>query len=679
MSFDDFPQELRVHGVGGPQARKMLGELSEEDVVTLPRTDCPDDPNTPFTDDDASRFVRRVREVTQPNASPSSVTHVKVEAYEWGGLTTGSWSKALWILYLPFSLINAAGWAHGATHTVATGKRRVLVRAHVALVHLLAALATCTYVAWMGYVVLDLVAIKWKVHVLEGDEVTGYAADAVGAWVPAAAPIVFAGIVAALLVAPVLISKFEAVGDQVGEPWPLVPSVGHPTFFAHEAVHRRLRRAHLVLASIAVAAVILQYVTKWNRMGLAIIVIAGVQAVLLAVLCAVDILARRRQVVVDDAVPAADYPWVRGARMPAGAGMAMLGTSLTHAAFAGLGILAQSRLADWPEDGPADGPPHQIDVGAELGASDLLSWMVVLVALMVGATAVRLATRRAPNGGPKAGLIVAMARHAPLANIFIIASIATPLLVYAWLNASGQWPSWRALVQWYDTYSFDDNAPAKRIGALLLLALPGVVFVALRGAHDSGPARLIGNVWDVLTFWPRRFHPYAAPCSAERAVPELRARIDQILVESELVVVAHSQGSVLSAAAIAERHATKPQGRRPTLVTFGSPLGTLYLPTGPAYIAPLLAAVKQATDHETLGGRWENYRRETDPVGAQVPYAINPPALQDPQAATTDDLGQSSERPPLERCPRWGTTAGHSHYLTDTAVRDAIQSLGPDD
>src|SRR5205823_2617741 len=110
------------------------------------------------------------------------------------------------------------------------------------------------------------------------------------------------------------------------------------------------------------------------------------------------------------------------------------------------------------------------------------------------------------------------------------------------------------LLGWYDTYKIRSQSLTQSLGQKLLLAIPPILWAVLSHPHDTGIARIIGNIWDVLTFWPRRFQPFAVPCTAERAVPELRQRIVEIVTDDgvdQLTVAAHSQGSVLAAAAIA--------------------------------------------------------------------------------------------------------------------------------
>jgi len=89
--------ELRVHGVSGTPPRNML----YTDPVALTRPgDVPDESHT------------HVKVYRKPTESKYGVGD-RVEAFHWGGLTSGSWFSAFWVLLLPFSLANVAGWAAG--------------------------------------------------------------------------------------------------------------------------------------------------------------------------------------------------------------------------------------------------------------------------------------------------------------------------------------------------------------------------------------------------------------------------------------------------------------------------------------------------------------------------------------------------------------------------------------
>jgi hypothetical protein len=136
MSPSPAAQEVRVHGVGGPQASKILGVLDETDTEVLPPPvlPAPSPPTTPGTAvhlfaDSKSRVVARIGE-------PAIV------AYEWGGLTLGSLQNALWVAYLPLTVLNVAGWS----------QRPGAGRGNRAVVHVLCGLGTLTYIGWLGYV-----------------------------------------------------------------------------------------------------------------------------------------------------------------------------------------------------------------------------------------------------------------------------------------------------------------------------------------------------------------------------------------------------------------------------------------------------------------------------------------------------------------------------------------------
>lgn len=87
--------ELRVHGVSGTPPRNML----YTDPVPLPMPD--------GVHPESHTHVKVYR---RPNAGDFGVDD-HVEAFHWGGLTSGSLLSAFWVLLLPFSMANVAGWA----------------------------------------------------------------------------------------------------------------------------------------------------------------------------------------------------------------------------------------------------------------------------------------------------------------------------------------------------------------------------------------------------------------------------------------------------------------------------------------------------------------------------------------------------------------------------------------
>ncbi len=148
--------EIRVHGVGGTSPVSMLGR---SDLVQV-------------AGDEISGFYRS----TETEAGRT------IEAYSWGGLTASSASRALWVLLLPFSLVNIAGWMIEPTRDrtldsrggVFAGLDQAIARfgkrfkkasgrlraAQEWLIHLLALAFTATYVQLTAYLAVDLFAFQ---------------------------------------------------------------------------------------------------------------------------------------------------------------------------------------------------------------------------------------------------------------------------------------------------------------------------------------------------------------------------------------------------------------------------------------------------------------------------------------------------------------------------------------
>lgn len=142
--------------------------------------------------------------------------------------------------------------------------------------------------------------------------------------------------------------------------------------------------------------------------------------------------------------------------------------------------------------------------------------------------------------------------------------------------------------------------------AVVVAALGLLVASVVLGGSGKARSRPWGLLWDLTCFLPRVAHPFAAPSYAERAVPELRGRIDDWLGVTEqgampggaddatearardaarpapddrgdrrVIVAAHSLGAVVSVAMLLARQladGTVQDPERIALLTFGTQL-----------------------------------------------------------------------------------------------------------
>ncbi|MGW1448046.1 hypothetical protein ACWCO3_07095 [Micromonospora sp. NPDC002411] len=151
-------------------------------------------------------------------------------------------------------------------------------------------------------------------------------------------------------------------------------------------------------------------------------------------------------------------------------------------------------------------------------------------------------------------------------------------------------------------------------GSYLIAAVVlGLVIGGIFAYRTAGFRRYVGVLWDLGTFWPRAAHPFAPPCYAERAVPELAKRVSYLVEQGHGVLLAgHSHGSVLLAATVLQLPTRITD--RVALLTYGSPLGRLYSRLFPAYTDdPALREIG-----ERVGWRWLNLWRDTDPIGGWI-------------------------------------------------------------
>ena len=211
-----------------------------------------------------------------------------------------------------------------------------------------------------------------------------------------------------------------------------------------------------------------------------------------------------------------------------------------------------------------------------------------------------------------------------------------------------------------DTWQFVEEPPLStitRIGTWLMGGFAaGAVALFWASYRNETMRRTVGVLWDVGCFWPRAAHPLSPPSYAERAIPELTGRVEQLTADGRVVLSGHSQGSVLVAATVLQL--SDAARERTSLLTHGSPVRRLYSRFFPAYFgASTVAAVRAA-----VGGRWRNLYRDTDPIGAWVLDGVTRPNaevdrfLVDPQAVD-------------------GPIQGHSDYWVDGAYEVVITEV----
>ncbi len=280
--------ELRVHGVHGTSPGAMLG-VADGEVGQVAG--------------DGLTGIYRTKDGTLPYRDLSS-TNVSVEAYSWGALTSGvqgflGWVKrALWLLLLPFALVNLAYWARISLAS-GTGQARWGARA----VRVSGLLLTVFFVVTPCVVVIDMGAWQCFRYGVPGCSVLPDWLNFLGGWAPgqriAVATVVpMAAVMVLWLLSKGTIRRYESVGLQPGMAAAL-PSTGHvlvhPRLWDGSERTLRLQRFHLAagVASVIAFTGIHLLAAGWGRLALwsaaclvlSLVVAAGLLAIAVAAVC----------------------------------------------------------------------------------------------------------------------------------------------------------------------------------------------------------------------------------------------------------------------------------------------------------------------------------------------------------------------------------------------------------
>ena len=707
--------ELLVHGVGGTTPEVMLGDPH---IVQI-------------TGDAVAGTYRRWpdRDAEQhPEQHPQGAVE---EAYSWGGLTSGSGGRALWLLLLPFMLANLSHWMRPAAPRSGAAQRGYDLTVRLIALSLTVLLTGCACEA-----ALDLLA--WQCAGTASCAVRhswlGFASAAGGGWwsLPgrrlALAALLPLALVAGLWqISHRSWSEYETQRPAASGSSTEVPPMQMPGFWYGMRLVRRLRVIHVTAGLLTVALTVLlpllcrdrgtggaARAADWTLLALLLVLAAGVLAALAR--------SSRRETEQDDRP---DSPLMRGlhwaalalvglvlldalqgrdswrsaGRLPGSGGLfdalcllqLLLVLLLAAVAFAlrratpplprsgpqepvlvpGPGRAVPGDEAFGGPDGPALGGlggPVAAMLGIGLGnlftagivvwaaqwlmgkgtlgvtlagPPQLLTWhstgLPLLALLFLAPLAVLLTRLRRSRRALEPQVDAAYAdtpgrnhsRTARIAGALAKARMldSAPMLlgslaVLAFLLASAALVG--ALTDRLTPALAAAHAPTVISGAVTALQAVGgwlacgflLAMVALgrRAYRNVGTRRTVGVLWDIGTFWPRAAHPFAPPCYAERAVPDLDWRIRSWLAEDparRLVLSAHSQGTVLAAAAVWQLD--PPTRARVALLTYGCPLHRLYGRFFPGFMGvDKLEQLHQDTPY------WRNLFRVTDPIGGPV-------------------------------------------------------------
>jgi len=631
-----------------------------------------------------------------------------VESYDWGNLTSGTGSKPFWVFLLPFTLINLAGWMHPPDGAAP----RRLVGAVRALVHILSLLLTAMYVFTFGIILVDLMGYQWAARLAAKDDGTGPVAAATKVLTEQKLGVAL-GLVALAAVVGALVytagasqlafenqklSSLQDMDRPRGRPWGADEKLDHQGFFFHPRSARIRFRIHLAVAGACYLMVCGLAVYRLSHTGSVpptvlnvgdlLAVCSAVAYVAVGLLWATSLGAKR----------SAGERWTRSG--PAIA--ATLAFGLVNAVVSGAILLLIKQLNKWPNR-PAGAPV--LKGGPDVNLVDVWGGLVIafgLAALILGVIVIFRPPESTEDVTPDrgsgpgcqidglpGGLRKSVARSRYFSALAKRGGLIVFVVAFAIYVTGVVAVTFRVDWKWFPRLPAPTHtgAPLYQVGAYVLPALALLVVQAVRKGR-KGARTFASTLWDVFTFWPRRFSPLAVRPYSERAVPELQGRILHHTRDKEdpcpLVLGVHSQGSILAFAALSPM--TAEQLQRVALVTYGCPVSTIYSMFFPAYFGPTQVAAlrdKLPAPAADLAG-WRNFYRRTDPIGGPVFGHTTTPEYDtevfDPFKGPAADIGD--ETPPLERdAPPWLRVAGHSYYMQEPALKkwvtDVRRALAP--
>jgi hypothetical protein len=391
--------ELRIHGVSGTPPGELLDRPLVRQVAGNP----------------TAGFYRPRLEVERTDDPPDGGRGAWLEGYSWGGLTSGAPSRALWLLLLPFVLVNVAPRFRPPSDRPAWA-----VRGLWATTRVLALSLTVGFVLAVAGVGTDL--LGWQCGALPAGTCTGPPAG-VMRWltsmepgprlaVASVVPLVVLFVLALLSLRPSARYPEMLVG-QGYDPDAPDPDLWHPALWHDRHPVRRLRHLHL---QVGIATVVGTAVSAVPSPGAAAVLVGVVTVVALAAVlaCSAAVAGRRANVGPMHRAPAA-----------------LWGPTLVVAAGGWAVLLTADRVT------AGAGLPGYSGITTVFFAAQTAA--VLVIGLCVGALR-RTGHARAPLAGFAAMVVAAVALL--VAGAF---SAGTYVLAAAWLRTGTFGPAYTAV------------------------------------------------------------------------------------------------------------------------------------------------------------------------------------------------------------------------------------------
>jgi hypothetical protein len=595
------PIELRIHGASGTPADQMIGGPVEADA----------------------RFPEEPSTVLLPVGGDGTLL-----AYRWASQTSGSAASAMWLLLVPYMLINLAGWAlppaSDRRHRLSVAALRIAGL----LLTLVFALVTANGVIGVGAYQVVRGATSWETALALGVAVSALLmgllwfattrADAARNDRPyLRSPHIAVALWGVWATAVTAAVETSEGANPIGTMWLLPAALAALTAAAclwHglEELTRLFGRVAVVAASVLLASVVTRPLPAGADLPATLTTIGGPLrgAVLAYVLSAVVVTALAWSTETPDAGPVVGTLLALAGSTGAavGAGLVVLSgaafgvrpapstEALAEAFFVGtMFVVAGAALHVWSHLEPAERRKERLFLTLVSVRDDPRPLLLVVTAVTLALAVVAL--------GGFYGILPWLAGVGAAAAVLGSAVVAFRMGFRAAAAVLIGLGAILAAVVAFGVVGYG----ALAVGFTLVIPTVAVIVRVVGACRSEERRRTLAIPWDIGSFFSRRFHPFAPPTYRDVVERDLKMVIGQLRSTGETVIVsAHSQGSIVAAAALDSM-----VGDGVRLLTHGSPLASLYMRFFPISFpaeVPARIAVRP----------WVNLWRPTDPIGGAV-------------------------------------------------------------